>query len=186
MSRRVLLILLAAVVAVAALVWVLRSGPGRAARQPETAEQRVPPTPTPAPTQRIMLLFAGDDGRLHPELREVPLPAEVNERARVVVRELLAGPTAGLAPVVPYPAEVNAVFIDTSGLAFIDITAPPQPLEGSNIELMLVYGVVDSVLLNCPELRAVQILFGGAEVPTLTGHLDLSRPLVLNRRFIAS
>ncbi len=186
MSTRVLLILLGALAAVLVLAWVLGSGPSRRAPQPDSAEPRLPPTPTPAPTQRIMLLFAGSDGQLHPELREVPLPAEVHERARVVVRELLAGPTAGLAPVVPYPAEVSAVFVDQSGLAFIDITAPPTPLQGSNIELMLVYGVVDSVLLNCPELRAVQILFGGAEVPTLTGHLDLSRPLVLNRRFIAS
>ena len=47
-------------------------------------------------------------------------------------------------------------------------------------------GTVDSILLNCPELSAVQILFGGHEVETLTGHLDLSKPLVLNRRFIAS
>jgi hypothetical protein len=31
----------------------------------------------------------------------------------------------------------------------------------------------------------VQILFGGHEVKTLTGHVDLSRPLVLNKRFIA-
>jgi germination protein M len=186
MSARVLLILVAALAAVIVLVWVLGGGPSREVAPSGTGEPRVPPTPTPAPLQRVMLLFAGDDGRLHPELREVPLPAELHERARIVVSELLAGPTAGLAPVVPYPAQVNAVFVDPSGLAFIDITAPPQPLEGSNIELMLVYGVVDSVLLNCPELRAVQILFGGAELPTLTGHLDLSKPLVLNRRFIAS
>lgn len=184
MNARVLLILLAAFAAVLLLVWLLGSGPSRVAPPSDTAQ--APPTPTPAPVQRVMLLFAGDDGQLHPELREVPLPAEAHERARVVVSELLAGPTAGLAPVVPYPAEVNAVFVDASGLAFIDITAPPAPLEGSNVELMLVYGLVDSVLLNCPELRAVQILFGGAELPTLTGHLDLSRPLVLNRRFIAS
>ena len=80
----------------------------------------------------------------------------------------------------PTRPSVNAVFVDEQGHAFVDLIAPPEPLEGSHIELMLVYGVVDSVLLNCPELRAVQILFGGAEVPTLTGHLDLSRPLVLN------
>lgn len=186
MSTRVLLILLSALAAVLLLVWLLGSGPSRVAPPSDTVEAQIPPTPTPAPVQRVMLLFAGADGQLHPELREVPLPAEAHERARVVVSELLAGPTAGLAPVVPYPAEVNAVFVDASGLAFVDITAPPAPLEGSNVELMLVYGLVDSVLLNCPELRAVQILFGGAELPTLTGHLDLSRPLVLNRRFIAS
>lgn len=185
MSRRILLILLATLSAAVVLVWVLRSGPGLPGRGRTVGEIAAVLTPTPAPPERIVLLFAGSDGRLHPELREVPLPGEVNERARLVVRELLAGPTDGLAPVVPYPAEVYAVFVD-SGRAFIDITAPPEPLEGSNVELMLVYGIVDSVLLNCPELQAVQILFGGAEVPTLTGHLDLSKPLVLNRRFIAS
>jgi hypothetical protein len=51
---------------------------------------------------------------------------------------------------------------------------------------MLAYGVVNSIILNCPEVSAVQILFGGHEVDTLTGHLDLSRPLVLNKRFIAA
>ena len=186
MTRRSLLIVLAALAAAALLVWVLRSGPAGLDRGADDSALRLPPTPTPAPPQQIVLLFAGSDGRLHPELREVPLPAEVHARARLVVQELLAGPSGGLAPVVPYPAEVYAVFVDSDGRAFIDITAPPDPLEGSNIEIMLVYGIVDSVLLNCPELRAVQILFGGAEVPTLTGHLDLSRPLVLNRRFIAS
>jgi len=185
MSRRILLILLAALAAAVLLVWVLRSGPASLRQGIAGGELSSLPTPTPAPPQRIVLLFAGSDGLLHPELREVPLPGELNERARLVVRELLAGPSDGLAPVVPYPAEVYAVFVD-SGRAFIDISAPPEPLEGSHIELMLVYGIVDSVLLNCPELQAVQLLFGGSEVPTLTGHLDLSRPLVLNRRFIAS
>ena len=54
------------------------------------------------------------------------------------------------------------------------------------MELLLAYGLVDSILLNCPTLQAVQILFGGHEIPSLTGHLDLSKPLVLNKEFIAS
>jgi germination protein M len=186
MNTRVLLILLATLAAAILLVWVLRSGPAPEIPTHDDRGILLPPTPTPAPAQSIVLLFTGSDGQLHPELREVPLPAEVNERARLVVRELLAGSTAGLAPVVPYQAEVHAVFVDEQGDAFVDISAPPTPLQGSNIELMLVYGIVDSVLLNCPELRAVQILFSGAEVSTLTGHLDLSKPLVLNRRFIGS
>ena len=99
---------------------------------------------------------------------------------------LQAGPTGDLAPVVPWPAELNAVFVDNRGTAFIDLTAPPEPVNGSQIELLLAYGLVDSILLNCPSLQAVQILFGGHEIPTLTGHLDLSKPLVLNKEFIAS
>lgn len=188
MNRRVYWILAAAVVSLALLAWAL-FGPGRSAiTRQEVTEVGALPTPTPAPEQRVMLLFAGSDGMLHPELRSVPLPAEVHERVRMVVLEVLAGPSGNLNlhAVVPWEAALAAVFIDHEGTAFIDLTAPPKPLAGSHTELMLVYGLVDSILLNCPELVSVQILFGGHEIPTLTGHLDLSRPLVLNKRFIAS
>jgi germination protein M len=187
MSRRVFWIIVAAVVSLAVLVWVLFGG-GKRLVTPEAGRDVVGalPTPTPAPEQRVMLLFGGDDGMLHPELRSVPLPAENHERVRLITQEVLAGPTGDLHPVVPWQAELNAVFIDLYGTAFIDLTAPPEPLAGSHTELMLAYGLVDSILLNCPELRAVQILFGGREIPTLTGHLDLSKPLVLNKRFISS
>jgi germination protein M len=186
MNRRVIWILAAAVVFLALLAWALFSPGSRSITRGDVTEVGELPTPTPAPEQRAMLLFAGSDGLLHPELRSVPLPAEVHERVRVVVLEVLAGPTGNLQPVVPWPAELSAVFVDPEGTVFIDLTAPPEPIEGSHNELMLAYGLVDSILLNCPELSSVQILFGGHEVPTLTGHLDVSRPLVLNKLFIAS
>ncbi len=185
MNWRVLLIALVAVGLIALLAWFLTGSGSPVPRRDRLVPADQLPTPIPPPEQQVVLLFLGADGQLYPELRTVPLPKEVGERARVVVEQLLAGPTGGLGPVVPYQADVNAVFVDDRGNAFVDLTAPPEPLEGSHIELALTYGVVDSVLLNCPELRAVQILFGGREVSTLTGHLDLSRPLVLNKRFIA-
>jgi hypothetical protein len=185
MNRRTLIIGLVAVGAALLLGWLLLGGGRSLTRRIDVTPMDELPTPTPAPEQSIVLLFTGSDGRLHPELRPVPLPEEVDERVRVVMSELLRGPSGDLFPVVPYPAEVKAVFIDDLGRAYIDLTAPPDTLEGSHTELMLVYGIVDSVLLNCPELHAVQVLFGGSEIPTLTGHLDLSRPLALNKRFIA-
>lgn len=185
MTRRVFWIIIAAVASLALLAWAL-FGPGRRMVAPRVTEIHALPTPTPAPEQRAMLLFAGPDGMLHPELRQVPLPSEVHERVRLIVAEVLTGPTGNLRPVVPWPAELNAVFIDGEGTAFIDLTPPPEPVNGSQIELLLAYGIVDSILLNCPTLRSVQILFGGHEVPSLTGHLDLSRPLTLNKDFIHS
>jgi len=191
MNRRVLWIAVAAVAVVAALAALLLLTGGPAPRVGDVTPVRTMPTPTPAPEQRVVLLFLGADGMLHPELRSVPLPAEVEARILVVLEELLAGPTGDpsgrrLWPVVPYEAGVGAVFVDGRGTAFVDLSAPPAPLAGSHVELILAYGVVDSILLNCPELRAVQLLFGGREIDTLTGHLDLSRPLPLNRRFIAA
>lgn len=185
MTRRVLWIALAAVALVAVLVWLLvalsgsRPGPGV-----EVVEEL--PTPTPAPEQRILLLFTSGDGLLHPELRPVPLPAETTERVRVVVGELLAGSRENRISPVPYPAELLGVFVDRSGRAYVDLTPPPEPLGGSHTELLFAYAVVDSVLFNCPELEAVQLLFGGSEVATLTGHLDLSRPLRLNKALIGA
>jgi hypothetical protein len=186
MNPRVALIALAALAAIALLVWLLTAGGPQRAEQDVAALDELP-TPTPAPEQRIVLLFVGADGLLHPELRSVPLPEAVEQRIRVVMHELLAGPgpTSRLAPVVPYEASLEAVFVDEEGNAYVDLTAPPEPLEGSNIEIMLAYGVVDSIILNCPEVSAVQVLFGGREIATLTGHLDLSKPLALNKRFIA-
>jgi germination protein M len=184
MNHRVVWIVASAVLLLAILAWLFSGGWGGSSG--DVVEIADLPTPTPAPEQRVTLLFSGYDGLLHPELRTVPLPVEVHERVRVVARELLSGPDGNLGPIVPWPAELHAVFIDDDRTAFIDITAPPEAVTGSHIELMLAYGLVDSILLNCPELKAVQILFGGHEVPTLTGHLDLSRPLVFNKRFIAS
>ena len=187
MNWRVALIALAAVAGVALLAWLLQGGKPQV-EQPEVFDVVELPTPTPAPEQRVILLFTGRDGMLHPELRSVPLPEEVHERIRVVMSELRAGPRSAprLSPPVPYQASLKAVFVDQHGNAYVDLTAPPHPLTGSSTELMLAYGVVNSIILNCPEISAVQILFGGHEVDTLTGHLDLSRPLVLNKRFIAS
>ena len=187
MHWRVALIAVAAVAGVALLVWLLTGGSPQVAQE-ELLPAEALPTPTPAPEQRVILLFAGGDGMLHPELRSVPLPAEVHARIRVVMTELLGGPRnrQQWAPVVPYQATVDAIFVDQEGHAFVDITAPPDLLTGSSTELLLAYGVVNSIILNCPEISAVQLLFGGHEVPTLTGHLDLSKPLVLNKRFIAA
>ena len=187
MQQRVIIIGLAAVGGIALLIWLLTAG-GQQQVQEELVPADALPTPTPAPEQRVMLLFAGGDGMLHPELRSVPLPEEVHERIRVVMDQLLAGPTdtRRLAAVVPYQARVEAIFVDQQGNAFVDLTAPPEPLAGSKTEMMLAYGVVNSIILNCPEITAVQILFGGHEVSTLTGHLDLSKPLVLNKRFVAA
>ncbi len=185
MRRRLVLIALAAVALVGALLWLAvgRWPGGEEMTEPEVASP--PPTPTPAPEQRLVLLFAAGDGLLEPELRTLPVPLDVAGRVRVVVEQLLAGSRVGLEGVFPYPAELRAVFVDGRGTAFVDLSAPPEPLAGSHQELLLAYGVVDSILLNCPELGSVQLLFGGEEVATLTGHLDLSRPLPLNRHFIA-
>ncbi len=185
MNVRLIVILLAGLAIGALLAWLLVAGSSQVVPVVDVVPAEPPPTPTPAPEQRITLFFAGDDGLLHPEIRTVPLPEETTARIRIVFAELLAGPQGSLQPVLPYPAELQTVFVSPDGQAYIDITGPPEPLGGSATELMLIYGVVNSILLNT-EVIAVQVLFDGTERATLTGHLDLSRPLVLNKHFIGT
>ena len=184
MNRRVLWIVCAGVAVALLLAWLLFFRSGRMTPVEEDLPATIAPTPTPAPKQQVVLLFPGRDGLLHPELRQVSLPKESDTRIQVLVEELLAGPTSGLAPVIPYSAELRAVFVGQNNQAYIDLTGPPEPLGGSMTELMLTYGLVNTILLNT-EVTAVQLLFDGSQRPTLTGHLDLSRPLVLNKRFIS-
>ncbi len=185
MNVRLIVVLVAGLAIGAVLAWLLVAGTGEVVPVSEIASPEPQPTPTPAPAQRITLLFAGNDGLLHPEIRTVPLPEETTARIRVVFAELLAGPQSSLNPILPYPAELRTVFVSPNRRAYVDLSGPPEALEGSATELILIYGVVNSILLNT-DVVAVQILFDGTEKPTLTGHLDLSRPLVLNKRFIGS
>ncbi len=185
MKLRLILILLAGLAIGSLLAWLLVAGSSQVVPVAEVLPAEAPPTPTPAPEQKITLFFAGDDGLLHPEIRTVPLPEETTARIRIVFAELLSGPRSSLQPILPYPAELRTVFVSPDGRVYLDLSGPPEALEGSATELMLIYGVVNSILLNT-DVVAVQVLFDGTERSTLTGHLDLSRPLVLNKYLIGT
>jgi hypothetical protein len=48
---------------------------------------------------------------------------------------------------------------------------------GVRSELLTVYAVVNTLILNLPEVSAVKILIEGREVSTLAGHIALEDPL---------
>ncbi len=49
-----------------------------------------------------------------------------------------------------------------------------------------VFSIVDTLTLNFPEIKRVQILIEDQAVDTLNGHLDLSRPLRQDLSFVSS
>jgi hypothetical protein len=189
------------VVAFVVVVWFARRQELRAKQPPQQAPAEVTApadvTPASAPTgvpsvvppapgetavtetpAKLVLFFPGDDGMLHRELHDVPhLPVDSLPRIKLVMDELLAGSHSGLAYPVTWAADVQAVFLDQKGSAFVDLSPPPpDAVQGTDGELMLIYAIVNSIGANCPAVARTQILFGGREVSTL-GHIDLSRPL---------
>jgi hypothetical protein len=55
---------------------------------------------------------------------------------------------------------------------------------GIKLELITIYSIVNSLILNIPAIDAVKILIGGREALTLAGHVDLRFPFKANMLLI--
>jgi hypothetical protein len=51
--------------------------------------------------------------------------------------------------------------------------------------MMTVYSIVDTLCVNFPSIRRVQILIEGADPETLAGHIDITQPLEINEDLFA-
>jgi hypothetical protein len=136
----------------------------------------------------VSLLFPGGDGYLHAERRELPVPLGAEGRIAAVVGALLAGPqTKGLVAPLPPGVAVGDTFVDPQGVAYVDLAAkdqPTPPASGSDLELLRVYSLVDTVLANEPRARAVVLLWNGVQRPTFAGHVDTAAPLVEDEKWV--
>ena len=52
------------------------------------------------------------------------------------------------------------------------------------LELLRVFGMVNTVLANDERARAVVLLWNGSQRQTFAGHVDTSRPLVADHRLV--
>ena len=55
---------------------------------------------------------------------------------------------------------------------------------GTVNELLTIYTIVNALTVNLPAVNAVQVLVDGKEVDTLSGHVDLPRPLAKNLAWV--
>ena len=58
----------------------------------------------------------------------------------------------------------------------LDEAVREQHPGGSQTELLTIYSLVNTLILNLPEMDRVKILIGGREAVTLAGHVDLQFP----------
>jgi hypothetical protein len=151
-------------------------------------------TPTPEMEERaaervaVTLHFPSEDGMLQVERREMALPADPAARLEAIVGALLSGPQQqGLLAPFPPGVESAEILLDPQGVVYVDLLAgelPDPPPSGSALEIVRVYSVVNTVLANEDDARAVVLLWNGRQRQTFAGHLDTARPLVANRRLV--
>jgi hypothetical protein len=115
---------------------------------------------------------------LKSEQRIMHQPDDPVEFGRAIVKALIKGPQKGLVRTVPVGTELKAIYIDADRLCYIDLSPAVKENHsgGSKSELLTIYSLVNSLILNVSEIERVKILINGNEAPTLAGHINLQLP----------
>ena len=156
-----------------------------------------PPTPSVAPVQeapgresekRTVHIYFGDaQGRhLMAEQRVVAPPVDEVALARLLIELLIQGPKNEGSRTLPADARLRALHVTETGVAFIDFeeNAFGRHPGGVGNELLSIYSVVDTLVLNGEKIRFVKFLIGGREAATLVGHVDLQEPFEVDMLWV--
>jgi hypothetical protein len=134
----------------------------------------------PLPQKRqVHLYFADSNGKyLSAEQRVVEQPADIASAARELVKALIRGPLREGTRTLPRDAGLRALFVTSDGVAFVDFKADALDSHpgGVETELLTIFSIVDTLVLNLESVRQVKFLIGGQEAATLAGHVDISGP----------
>ena len=191
MSRRAAaVILLVMAAAVGALLLLNRPSSSNPRFRRRLAFLRVTPAATsgtprpgspalPIETVRVTLFFSdSNEGKLHPEERDIAKPAEPGSFLRALFDELARGPTRpGLIGVLPPRVQLRNGFLMPSGEVVLDLAVDSSLSFGSAEELSIVSSLVDTTLQNVANTQRVRILVNGEPAESLGGHVDLTRPM---------
>jgi hypothetical protein len=131
----------------------------------------------------VSLYFADTDNAfLKSEQRNIPRTSDPAELGRTIIESLIKGPRGELVRTIPEEASLKAFYVTEDGSAFADFNAAIRDKHpgGSSSELLTVYSIVNSLVMNIPEIKRVKILIEGRESMTLAGHMDLRFPFKAN------
>ncbi len=144
-----------------------------------------PPPPEKTITRKVSLYFTGGEGRkLTPE-RRIIARGTLDEEVEATLMALIGGPKGDLTQPIPKGTRLLRAYT-REGIAFIDLSKEVSINHpgGSSGELQTIYAIVNSITLNFPEIKAVQLLIEGEVQETLAGHIDIGLPLEADSELI--
>ena len=113
------------------------------------------------------------------EQRRFPLSENTPIRfGKAIVRALIEGPRSDLVRTIPEETELRALYITKTGTTYVDMTKAFRDRHpgGSKSEMLTIYSIINSLILNISDIHSVKILIEGNEAETLAGHIDLRHP----------
>jgi spore germination protein GerM len=120
------------------------------------------------------------------EKRKISKKSTQNENILHVIEELIKGPQGNLIRTIPKSTIIKNARIDRNGIAWLDFSShlSRDHPGGSSAEIITVYSIANTVILNFKDVKKVRFLIDGAEIETLAGHIDCRRSIVANKDYI--
>lgn len=145
-------------------------------------------TTTAEPQKSLVYLYFADRDYnfLMSEQRMLLHTDEPTVFAEAIIDALIKGPREELLRSIPADTDLRAIYITNDGTCYVDLSEAVREKHpgGCNSELLTIYSIVNSLILNLPEIEKVKILINGNEAKTLAGHCDLELPLQANMLLI--
>lgn len=137
----------------------------------------------PGKKREVLLYFSDVDGEyLVGERREIIEKDEVKEEAKETLNELIKGPKEKLIQTIPLGTKLIELQIGEEGVAKVDFNKAltSEHPGGSSAEMLTIYSIANSLILNFPQIKWVQILIEGKPAESIAGHLSIKEPLSPN------
>jgi len=133
--------------------------------------------------KKVILYFSDPEGEyLVGEKRGIAKRGDLEDEAEELISELTKGPKGKLIPTLPPKTRLLDLQLDERGIARVNFSkdlSKDHP-GGSSAEMMTIYSIVNSLTLNFPEIKRVQILVEGKGIETIAGHISSGQPLGSN------
>ena len=173
------------------VVWFCAAGFGFSGDEDRSAPGKGVATASVPREERVYLYFGDPGGRYLTGIsRSVENPGDPAAFGRNLLAALIEGPgggrTGSLIPVLDPDTEVLAVFIDASQTVYIDLKKNTETahIHGVRQEMLSVYAIVNTMIVNMDGVRRVRILLGGKESLTFSGHIDITRPVTAQMHLV--
>lgn len=154
----------------------------------DPAEESEKATETGPLANPVVHLYFADRNNsfLKAEGRDMMHSNDPTGTGKAIVEALIEGPRTGLMRTIPEGTTLKAFYITRNGTAYVDLseTLKDSHPGGVKSELFTIFSIVNSLILNIPEIDTVKILIGGREMMTLDGHIDLRFPFKANMLLI--
>ena len=125
--------------------------------------------------KQVVLLYPSEkDGLLAPFASAVEISETPQQEMTGLLRAYLSTvPGGNMVNPFPERTSLRAFYLEENGRAVVDLDQWAFEGGGTDTETYRIYGMINTICYNYPEIRSVKVLVDGQERETLLGHIDL-------------